>query len=274
VPAGDHRRSSRGADWEPAALLGLRDGAGLRAQPHVDRPELLGVEVARDRRRRVLDTRHAERVLVGEALRAQEVESTPPWTAGVGPGPSRTRWSPPSRVTTSRRGGTGRGLAVITSRSSPLSTLVALLNVDSGAMARARSQGGCRSQANLLHVLEGNSPLCRAAPQPHLERAHLHHGAAGVFASTRPDFRRLTGGAKIHGDFGVDRRRVFGVRDESCSDPPFPGEPGRGFLKGIPKYSGNTTDRARRSLVEGEPGCWAPRWRRPFVVAVHRRRPP
>jgi len=58
------------------------------------------------------------------------------------------------------------------------------------------------SQTNLLHVLEGNSPGCRASPATRLQNGLTRHqGAAGVYASAPRHFPPSTGGAKIHGDF-------------------------------------------------------------------------
>src|SRR3954462_8737028 len=56
------------------AELGLGDGAGGGAEPHVDGTGFGRVEGAGYPGRVVLDPAHAEGVLVGEPLRAQEVQ--------------------------------------------------------------------------------------------------------------------------------------------------------------------------------------------------------
>jgi hypothetical protein len=71
----------------------------------------------------------------------------------------------------------------------------------SNTAAGVRSQGGCQSQTNLLHVLEGNSPGCRAAPATRLQNGLTRHHGADVVASTPRYFHPPTGGTKIHDDF-------------------------------------------------------------------------
>jgi hypothetical protein len=72
-----------------------------------------------------------------------------------------------------------------------------------------RSQGGCQNQ--LLHVPEGNSPGCRAAPRDQTsERAH-QQGAAGVVASAPHDSHPPTGGPEAHDDFRDDLQHAVAL---------------------------------------------------------------